>query len=163
MNWKQIREANKPQDRYYKHYSNPESFWFTLDSKVVDWTYSIPLGVILRIIYSILGCSNRYEPMPIGNNPEIINLWKDKSDFTRYILWRIRNPFEDLRKFYLGFACANDVQSQQFTEHLKLWWAKFDFLSFRIPFPYYKRHFGNWRLMIGWKSRGIISISFNKR
>lgn len=172
MYWSDIREKLKSKDRYYRIYDNPESFWNTLDSRVVAWTYNIPIpviGLILRIIYSIIpfpiiGMSNRYEPMPIGNRPHVNNLWKNKSPWKRYILWRIRNPWEDARKFYLGFATCNDVKKHQITDHFVIWAPKFKWLPFRLPtFPYYKRVIFGFQLMIGWKSRGIVSITFRRK
>lgn len=160
MNWKDIREKTKNKDRYYEVYSEPESFWTILDPKVVAFTYKIPyLGAVLRVGYSIIGISNRYEPMPIGNRPGITNLWKDKPAFIRYIMWRVRNPWEDARKFYLGFAQAEKVDSIQVTKNFKIWLAKFKKIPFRLPFPYYKV-VNDWiDIRIGWKSRGIPSIT----
>jgi len=77
MKWQDIRERQKSKDRYYTHYKNPESFWTTLDLNIVAWTYEFgPSGVLMRILYSIIGCSNQYEPMPIGNRPDVYNLWQ---------------------------------------------------------------------------------------
>ena len=163
MNWKDIREATKKEDRYYKVYDDPEGFWVTLDSKIVAWTYNIPLGIIPRVIYSIIGLSNRHEPMPIGNRKYINNLWKDKPSWIRYILWKIRNPWEDLKKFYLGFATAEDVTYTQITDHFKIWWAKFSWCSFRVPFPYFTWEGNYVELKIGWKSRGILSFTVRRK
>ena len=163
MKWQDIRERQKSKDRYYTHYKNPESFWTTLDSNIVAWTYEFgPSGVLMRILYSIIGCSNRYEPMPIGNRPGVYNLWQKWPPWIRYLLWRVRNPWEDLRKFYLGFACAQKVESYQVTNNFKFWLATFPWVPFRIPFPYYKRQ-NFLEIMIGWKSRGILSLTIRRK
>lgn len=165
MHWKDIREKLKPNDRYYEYYTEEkaESFWFTLDPKIVAWTYDIPyLGVILRIIYSIIGISNRYEPMPIGNCDHVIRLWWDKPDWLRYLLWKVRNPWEDFRKMYLGFTYAEDVKQVYWAKHFCWWLAKFKWCPFRIPFPYYKRKLWGFQFMIGWKSRGILSLTIKR-
>lgn len=166
MHWKDIRERLKPNDRYYEYYTKEkaESFWFTLDSRIVAWTYNIPyFGVILRILYSIVGISNRYEPMPIANKERITYLWKDKADWKRYLLWRVRNPWEDLRKMYLGFSYTEDVKEVFWTNHFRWWLAKFSWCPFRIPFPYFKvNDFFGIQIMIGWKSRGILSITIRR-
>jgi len=162
MHWKEIREKNKPRDRFYRVYDNPESFWTTLDAKVVAWTYEFgPSGILFRILYAILGISNRYEPMPIGNKSEINNLWSRWPPWIRYLLWRVRNPWEDLRKFYLGFAYARDIKTYQVSKHFKFWLARFRWIPFRIPFPYYKKQ-NFLEIMIGWKSRGILSVTIRK-
>lgn len=166
VTWKDIREKLKKRDRYYEVYDNPESFWTTLDSRIVAYTFNLPtiVGLPLRILYSIVGLSNRYEPMPIGNNERTNNLWKDKPDWLRYLLWKVRNPWEDLKKFYLGFANAESSDWYGLTDHFGFWLAKFKYIPFRIPFPYYKNEFDNGlELMLGWKSRGVLSFTVRIR
>lgn len=166
MNWKDIREKLKDNDRYYEYYSEEEaeSFWFTLDPKVIAWTYNFRFGVILRILYSLFGISNRYEPMPIGNRKRIVNLWKDKPNWVRYLLWRVRNPWEDFRKMYIGFSYAEDVKEVWWTKHFRWWIVKFKNIPFKIPFPYYKvNNFSGFQIMIGWKSRGILSFTVRRQ
>ncbi|MFW6177360.1 MAG: hypothetical protein ACOC43_03235 [Desulfohalobiaceae bacterium] len=163
MHWSDIREKQKSRDRYYEVYDNPESFWTTLDSKLVAWSYYLPsiLGSLARVALALLG-SNRYEPMPIGNREHVNTLWAGKPGWYRWLRWHIRNPWEDLKRFYLGFGQAEDVRWHGITEHFGFWLALFHFLPFRIPFPYYKNKVWGWELMLGWKSRGVLSLTVRR-
>lgn len=160
------------------------TFWVTLDAKLVAATFKLPqpLGAMARIILAGFGptiCAagwfllsswafwllllllvpfgtNRYEPFPIGNWKHGDTMWMIEPHYMRWLKWHIRNPLADLRKFYMGFAYAEDVKHRP-----KPWgvvrWANFRPLSFRVPFPDYD---GEW-IGIGWKQRGIASIGLH--
>lgn len=124
-----------------------------LDYRAVRATLRMPTAVAVpaRVVLALLG-SNRLEPMPAGGQS---GRWGDWPDPIRYLLWHLRNPFEDLRKYSLGFGYADpgSIREQRISEHLRLWWWGF------LPFPYYKRRIGRVQLMLGWKSRGIVSLT----
>ncbi|WP_443081453.1 DUF1353 domain-containing protein [Thiohalorhabdus sp.] len=48
------------------------------------------------------------------------------------------------------------VSVSRVTRHLRIWWWGW------APFPYYKRTVGPVRLMLGWKSRGILSATIRR-
>ena len=155
-----------------------------LDYNLVSWSFDRPklLGFMLRLLFSSFGlvayvainvaflpwwgwiallpllplASNRLEPMPAGGKSD---LWKDKNKWVRWYLWHVRNPFEDLKKYYLGYGYAEECVEQRLTENLKITWA--DFGKVKIPFPYYRNDnvFGKLQVMIGWKARGIVSFT----
>lgn len=139
-------------DRYDMH-----GFWRILDARLVAWTFQakslLGLGIVLRVLFALLG-SNRYEPFPVGNRESVKNLYKDNPDWLRWIKWHLRNPWCDLRKFYMGFGYATYVEHQE-----KPWgnvhWAKFSLAPFKIPFPEYECRF----CVVGWQQRGILSVS----
>jgi hypothetical protein len=105
------------------------------------WLYLLPVLPV---------ATNRLEPMPAGGQAE---RWGEWPALVRWYLWHVRNPWEDLRKFYLGFGYARRVTEQRLTAHLRIWWWGW------LPFPYYKRRAGPVQFMLGWKSRGIISLT----
>lgn len=178
--WNKIRNEDLTDwkilwDGAKNRYPHP-TFWNTLDSKIVAYSFKLPFifGTIVRILLSIIIVSNRFEPFPIGNNERITNLWSSYPDFIRYIMWKVRNPFEDLRKFYLGFGLALSVEekiiwhkeTEKRKTKLSIWMPKFKEVPFRIPlFPYFKSSpkSGGFQIMLGWKSRGILSLTFRKR
>ncbi len=158
---------------YRKDNTKELDWWERLDTDVFNWTFHfpgikdlirgyvcIPLGTIFRIIFCILGLNHR-NPMPTH-----LKMWDDKPQWMRWLLWRVRNPWEDLRKLYLGFGWAF------YTD--KLWYLqsyKNDFTEFRIYapwkiplFPYFQKKlflFGReWDFRIGFKKRGLFSITF---
>ena len=150
--------------KYDSRYSE-YNFWNTLDSDLYNETlnYPKPVGSILRFGLTLLS-SNHQEPMPVGNNSHVMNLWSDKPSWFRYIMWRIRNPWEDLRKLYLGFGWA-------FYQD-KLWYIpliendKVDlkiYAPWKVPlFPSFYLFHGNWEFFIGFKKRGMFSISIRR-
>ena len=148
--WTVWYDANK--NRYHDTYE-VLTFWHTLDAKAVAFTFKLPhiLGTRLRILLALLG-SNRFEPFPIANNDAITYKWENNPDWLRWLRWHIRNPWSDLRKFYLGFGYAVFADNEQ-----KGWghirWAHFKSLSFPIPFPVIET---KW-FKIGWKQRGILT------
>jgi len=166
-------------DRYTDVYENFGA-WHTLDSKLVAITFNVPqllgflprfflaspflwIGLVLGFYVNLWGFialllgvfgSNRYEPFPIGNWEESSTKWLGDPDWLRWVKWHLRNPLSDLRKFYLGFGYAVEVEHAE-----KSWgrvhWAKFATLPFAFPFPELEcRYFE-----IGWEQRGILSIS----
>ena len=135
-------------------------FWQTFDSKLIAFTFKLPLfvGAPLRVIFSIIFCSNRYEPYPIGNNNYVNNLWKNKHPFIRWFLWHKRNPFCDLRKFYLGFGyAAKVIHSPKKWGYVR--WVKFSWIPFWIPFVDIKTKY----IDFGWQKRGILSAKLKLR
>lgn len=152
--WHMWHDATK--DRYDEVYEEL-GFWRTLDSKAVALTFRwwslLGLGVVLRVLFALLG-SNRYEPFPIGNWKHFNTMWPDDPDWLRWLKWHLRNPWCDLRKFYLGFGYAMEVEHVE-----KSWgrvhWARFAVLSFALPFPEWKTRY----LEVGWEKRGILSAS----
>ncbi len=133
----------------------------TLDHYAVaaTWQWPQPFGGLSRILLAIVIGSNRYEPMPAGGNWD---RWPDRRPWIRWILWHIRNFCEDLRKFYLGFGYAQQADPIQVTKHFRIWMARFERLPWRLPFPYYK-YSNSWiEIMIGWKSRGIVSVTIRR-
>lgn len=146
-------------------YENP-GWWETLDTRLYNATLEQPwiVGAILRFLLALAG-SNHQEPMPIGNNPHVTNLWADKPQWVRYILWRLRNPWEDMRKFYLGYGLAFysdqlwvvDVADNKYTT-TKIYapWGAPVFPNIYVYLP------ANWEFFIGFKKRGMFSISLRK-
>lgn len=139
------------------------NFWNTLDADLYNRTlnYPKPIGTILRVLLAIL-LSNHQEPMPVGNNDHVMNLWRNKPNWFRYMMWRVRNPWEDLRKLYLGFGWA-------FYKG-KLWYIPVidnEYIRIRLYAPYkaplfpeiYVFPFRKWEFFIGFKKRGMFSIS----
>lgn len=148
--WKTWCDAGK--NRYQQH-----GCWRTLDARLVAVTFRfwswLGLGVLLRLVLALLG-SNRYEPFPIGNWPGHSTMWPDDSDWLRWVKWHLRNPWCDLRKFYMGFGYAVFVKHKR-TSWGWVHWARFDPLPFKIPFPEWETHY----FVVGWEQRGILSAS----
>lgn len=151
--WRVWLDAGK--NRYQER-----GIWRTLDARLVALTFKLGpvLGCLARLALAILG-SNRFEPSPIGNREYVNDLWKNDPAWLRALKWHIpRNPWCDLRKFYLGFGYALTVIHEP-----RNWgyirWARFAWPRFRIPFPVFTCRFGH----IGWEERGILSAGINLR
>ena len=151
--WKVWHDAAK--NRYEEELDNL-GFWQTFDSKIVAWSFKLPgvIGTIVRIFFALMPFifTNRYEPYPIGNNEDVNNLYKGAPAFWRWFRWHIRNLYCDLRKFYLGFAYAEEVKHVQH-KWGKIRWARFPNRKRALPFPVLETRFGH----IGWEQRGILS------
>jgi len=148
--WRTWHDAAK--GRYGEAYDEL-GFWHTLDSKVVALTFRVPiLGAIPRIILALFG-SNRYEPYPIANY-DATQLWPGDPPWKQWIKWHLRNPWCDLRKFYLGFGYALEVEHVE-----KPWgwvhWARFAAFPFALPFPEWETRY----FVVGWEQRGILNAS----
>jgi hypothetical protein len=124
-------------------------FWNRLDTDLVNatWKYPQPIGGIMRIGLALLG-SNRVDPYPSGSRDKVRNWLSDYPRWVRYLAWHtIRNPWQDLLKYYLGFGYAfyNDrlwiaYYGKHDTEVWKdliigFYLAKFNWCPVKIPFP----------------------------
>lgn len=163
-----------------------EHFWNTLDTKLVNWTYDQPsiIGIPLRFLFAIIPPgTNRMAPYPTGSKDKVKNLWDDKPRWVRWLFWHLRNFMEDFRKYYLGFGKAfyedrlwyagfhvpkNSNPDSIWKEFaLGVFLPKFKWLPFRVPFP--TMELRPWpdakipiRFVIGWKKRGILSITLTR-
>lgn len=159
-------------------------FWNRFDTNLHNWTYDQPMivGIILRLVFALLG-SNRLDPYPSGNKAKVRNLWQDWPRPARWFMWHIRNFMQDFRKYYLGFASAFYTDRLHFAgyhiakksrpssiwKELKIGFhmPKFTWLPFPVPFPIME--FRPWpdvlvpiRFVIGWKHRGLFSITLQR-
>ena len=159
----------------------------TADRDVAAWSFGLPqmLGAVVRILTAGLGpaCyaaanrytmpwwgwllllpllplgTNRLEPLPAGGQTW---RWKGRPPWYRWYRWHVRNWCEDLRKSHLGFGAARRATNKRITKHLSIHWA--DFGKVRVPFPYYRHDnvAGALQVMIGWKTRGILSFTVRR-
>lgn len=147
----------------FERYNMELDFWTRLDHDLYNWTYKfpVPLGTIFRIIFSILMMNHR-NPVPISHNEHVAHLWWDKPQWVRYLLWRVRNPWEDLRKLYLGFGWAFYADKLWRVELINKHKTKlYIYAPYKIPlFPYFEKVIGSMELAVGFKKRGLFSISF---
>ena len=158
MDWTDIREQDKSEDRYKKQYPDKhDTFWYTLDSKLVAWSYSLPpvISWVVRFHLALLG-TNRREPMPIGNRDSVTNLWKDSSDWYRWVRWHLRNLFVDLKRYYLGFGHYRDR-----AEKKRYWWFIVNWVKIgpiKWPFPRIDNPNPYYDFRIGWKDSGHLGF-----
>jgi len=158
----------------------------TLDRDLVVESFSWPFwaGIPLRFLFASFGLwvvglavyflgwwalvptlpflplmSNRLEPMPAGKNDKKHMDWPA---WMRWYWWHIRNPGEDLKKYFLGFGGAKRVSHWDLWNNdwnfFRFWLARFGGFPVPVPFPYFKHQKGL-ELMWGWKSRGLLSIT----
>ena len=166
------RESTR-EDRYYKHYPDKaDSFWYTLDPKLVAFGDRLPpvISTIYKVIIAIIPPgTNRREPMPIGNNDHVTYLWEDRPDWQRWWLWHFRNIWVDLKRYYLGFGSVVEQDRTEGTERVKLlredkilrFW-KVSFEKFNLYFPYFYYVGKKWDIRLGWKRGGNLGFTVNK-
>lgn len=155
-------------DPDFEYHGIELDFWAKLDTDLYNWTlkFPFPIGTFFRILFSILGMNHR-NPVPISSSHHVAHLWWNRPQWQRYILWRVRNPWEDLRKLYLGFGWAfySDklwrfviYESNKVTIDL--------FAPYKIPvFPHIELLlFDRWfEIDIGFKKRGCFSLSAREK
>ncbi len=137
--------------------------WETFDTRLYNATLRYPwlVGAFLRLLLALLN-SNHQEPMPIGNNDHVRNLWASRPAWARYLLWRLRNPWEDLRKCWLGFGRAFYGDRLWAIYVLASRRAEVTiFAPWRVPlFPAVTLYpGGQWEIFAGFKKRGLFSLS----
>lgn len=160
------RWENDDVARYESEYRKDDTeelgWWEKLDTRVFNWTFKfpIPIGTVLRIFFAFLNMNHR-NPMPTH-----LRMWDDKPQWKRWLLWRMRNPWEDLRKFYLGFGWAFYTDRLWYLQPYKNGFTEFRvYAPWKIPiFPYFQKKlflFGReWDFRIGFKKRGLFSVTF---
>jgi len=172
---KRIKGKTARYDEYWHCCYDPDfedhgielDFWSKLDTDVYNWTlkYPVPLGTVLRIGCCILNMNHR-NPVPISSSEHVAYLWWSYPQWLRWVLWRtVRNPWEDLRKLYLGFGWAfyaDKVWAVDLVNKRKKFRIRI-YAPWKIPlFPQLDWYFWGMQLTTGWKKRGVLSLSFRR-
>lgn len=150
----------------YEFHGIEMTWWDKLDCDLYNFSLKLPqpLGFLFRFLMAILGSNHRH-PMPMSKQEDVAYLWWDKPNWVRYLLWHYyRNPWADLRKLYLGFGWAFYADKVWYiplitTKRIRFWIKA----PWKIPlFPHFEWDNGTWEFDIGFKDRGIFSLSFRR-